>query len=93
MPAVLRLSAWVERQYQTAEPENRLVARTLEQRWEKAFQEVRWREEEYARCRQTQPIALTQMEVDQIRELARDVPAGRCENVRGQGNRREIHDS
>ena len=30
-----------ERQYQAAEPENRLVARTLERRWEEGLQEVR----------------------------------------------------
>ena len=49
----------IERQYQAAEPENRLVARTLERRWEEALHEVRRLEEEYARFRQTQPTALT----------------------------------
>jgi hypothetical protein len=68
-------AAWVERQYQTADPENRLVTRTLERRWEEALQDVRRLEEEYARFRQTEPIALTRGEVDQIRELARDLPA------------------
>jgi DNA invertase Pin-like site-specific DNA recombinase len=65
----------IERQYQAAEPENRLVSRTLERRWEEALQEVRRLEEEYARFRQAQPTALTRQEVDQIRELARDLPA------------------
>ncbi len=46
------------RQYQAAEPENRLVTRTLERRWEEALQEVRQLDEEYARFRLTQPIAL-----------------------------------
>jgi hypothetical protein len=68
-------AARIERQYQVAEPENRLVQRTLERRWEEALQEVRRLEEEYARFRQTQPTALTRREVDQIRELARDLPA------------------
>ena len=68
-------AAWVERQYQTADPENRLVTRTLERRWEEALQDVRRLEEEYARFRQTEPVALTRGEVDQIRELARDLPA------------------
>ena len=68
-------AARIERQYQAAEPENRLVQRTLEQRWEEALQEVRRLEEEYARFRQTQPISLTRHEVDQIRDLARDLPA------------------
>jgi hypothetical protein len=68
-------AARVERQYQVAEPENRLVARTLERRWEEALQEIRRLEEEYARFRQAQPTALTRREVDQIRGLARDLPA------------------
>jgi hypothetical protein len=68
-------AARTERQYQAAEPENRLVQRTLERRWEEALQEVRRLEEEYARFRRTQPTALTPHEVDQIRELAGDLPA------------------
>jgi DNA invertase Pin-like site-specific DNA recombinase len=68
-------AAWVERQYQAAEPTNRLVTRTLERRWEEALQEARRLEEEYARFRQTQPTALTRGEEDQIRGLARDLPA------------------
>ena len=65
----------VERQYQAAEPENRLVGRTLERRWDEALQEVRRLEEEYARFGQTQPTALSSRELDQIRGLARDLPA------------------
>jgi hypothetical protein len=68
-------AARIERQYQSAEPENRLVQRTLERRWEEVLQEVRRLEEEYARFRQAQPTTLTRCEVDQIRELARDLPA------------------
>jgi DNA invertase Pin-like site-specific DNA recombinase len=64
-----------ERQYQAVEPENRLVARTLEQQWEGALQEVRRLEEDYARFRRQQPGALTEREVEQIRALARDLPA------------------
>jgi DNA invertase Pin-like site-specific DNA recombinase len=64
-----------ERQYQAAEPENRLVARTLEQRWEEALQETRRLEEEYARFRRQQPATLTEQEVGQIRALAQDLPA------------------
>jgi DNA-binding transcriptional MerR regulator len=67
-------AARTERQYQAAEPENRLVQRTLERRWEESLQEVRRLEEEYARFRQTQPMALTRREVEEIRELARNLP-------------------
>jgi DNA invertase Pin-like site-specific DNA recombinase len=65
----------VERQYQATEPEHRLVARTLEQRWEEALQEVRRLEEDYARSRRQQPAALTERELEQIRALAQDLPA------------------
>jgi DNA invertase Pin-like site-specific DNA recombinase len=65
----------VERQYQAAEPENRLVARTLEQRWEEALQEVRQLEEDYARFRRQQPATLTPREAAQVRGLAQDLPA------------------
>jgi DNA invertase Pin-like site-specific DNA recombinase len=68
-------AARIERQYQAAEPENRLVQRTLERRWEESLQEVRRLEEEYTRFRQTQPTTLTSHEVEQIRKLARDLPA------------------
>jgi Recombinase zinc beta ribbon domain/Recombinase len=57
-------AARIERQYQEAEPENRLVQRTLERRWEEALQAVRRLEEEYARFLQSQPISLTRHEVD-----------------------------
>jgi len=68
-------AARIERQYQAAEPENRLVQRTLERRWEEALQEVRRLEEEYARFRQTQPTTLTSHEMELIRKAARDLPA------------------
>jgi DNA invertase Pin-like site-specific DNA recombinase len=64
-----------ERQYQAAEPENRLVVRTLEQRWEEALQEARRLEEDYARFQRQQPTTLTEREVGQIRALAQDLPA------------------
>jgi hypothetical protein len=64
-----------ERQYRAVEPENRLVARTLEGQWEEALQEVRQLEEDYARFRHQQPAALTEREVGQIRALAEDLPA------------------
>jgi hypothetical protein len=64
-----------ERQYQAVELDNRLVARTLEQRWEEALKEVRRVEEEYARFQRRQPTRLTRREVEQIRGLAQDLPA------------------
>jgi DNA invertase Pin-like site-specific DNA recombinase len=71
-----RLSAErIERQYQAVEPENRLVARTLEQRWNEALLAVRQLEEEHRRFHQTQPKVPTAAEVQQLRKLAEDLPA------------------
>jgi hypothetical protein len=64
-----------ERQYRAVEPENRLVARTLERQWEESLQEVRRLEEDYARFRRQQPATLTEQEAEQIRALAQDLPA------------------
>jgi hypothetical protein len=64
-----------ERQYRVVEPENRLVARELERRWEaelKALQEV---EQEYARFRQTHPPTLSNEEREAIRSLSKNLPA------------------
>jgi DNA invertase Pin-like site-specific DNA recombinase len=62
------------RQYHAVEPENRLVARTLEQRWEEALQEQRRLEEAYARFARDQPALLSAAERDQIRSLAQAIP-------------------
>jgi DNA invertase Pin-like site-specific DNA recombinase len=63
-----------ERQYQAVEPENRLVARTLERAWEEKLQAVRALEEEYDRQRAQQPRHLTGEERETIRRLATDLP-------------------
>lgn len=63
------------RQYDVVEPENRLVARELERRWEEALKEQRGLEEEYARFRRGQPEGLSAEEREQIRSLAGDLPA------------------
>ena len=46
------------RQYDTVEPENRLVARSLERGWEERLRAVEQVEEEYERWRREQPLAL-----------------------------------
>jgi len=63
-----------ERQYHAVEPENRLVARTLEQRWEEALRAERAYQEEYDRFLQDQPRQLTDNERAQIVALASDIP-------------------
>jgi DNA invertase Pin-like site-specific DNA recombinase len=64
-----------ERQYQACEPENRLVARELERRWEQALAEVRQVEDDYERFRRSQPAALTAEERAEVLSLATDLPA------------------
>ena len=64
-----------ERHYRAVDPENRLVARTLEQQWEQALRHQRHQEEEYDRFVRQLPVALTAAEQERIRSLAGDIPA------------------
>ena len=63
------------RQYQLAEPENRLVVRQLEKDWEAALAERQRLSEEYDRFTAARPRTLTAAEREQIRALAADLPA------------------
>jgi DNA invertase Pin-like site-specific DNA recombinase len=63
------------RQYNAVEPENRLVARTLERQWEEALLFQRNLQEEYDRFHQTRPTKLTADERTRIEALAHDLPA------------------
>ena len=63
------------RQYNAVEPENRLVARTLERHWEEALLAQRSLEEEYHRFQQAQPVQLSAAERAQIEALSGDLPA------------------
>jgi len=66
-------AARAERQYQLAEPENRLVARTLEARWEEALKHQRQEEEEYDRFVTQQPATLSPAEREKIRRLSENI--------------------
>lgn len=63
------------RQYDTVEPENRLVARELEGRWEEALREEQKLKEEYDRLRSKAEDGLCVADLDAIGALATDVPA------------------
>jgi DNA invertase Pin-like site-specific DNA recombinase len=63
------------RQYDAVEPENRLVARMLERKWEEAMLARRSLEEDYARYRRDRPDRLTAGERSEIEALSRDLPA------------------
>jgi excisionase family DNA binding protein len=62
-----------QRQYQTVEPENRLVARTLESRWNEALQRVRQLEQELADLK-TAPTMLSAGDEEKLARLAFDLP-------------------
>ncbi len=63
-----------ERQYQLVDPENRLVARTLEQRGEETLRHQRQLEDDDDRFLREQPASLTDDERTRIRTLAEDIP-------------------
>jgi DNA invertase Pin-like site-specific DNA recombinase len=63
------------RQYQACEPENRLVARELERRWEEALRQQRQLDEEYERFERAAPAELSDKALSSIRALASDLPA------------------
>jgi DNA invertase Pin-like site-specific DNA recombinase len=63
------------RQYHAVEPENRLVARTLERAWEEKLAAHRQFEEEYHRFLGQQPRVLSAEERAAIRRLAANIPA------------------
>jgi DNA invertase Pin-like site-specific DNA recombinase len=63
------------RQYAAVEPENRLVARTLERQWEEALATERRLQAEYEQFQSRAPIRPSAAEQDAIRRLAEDVPA------------------
>ena len=62
------------RQYDAVEPENRLVTRTLESRWEATLSEVRTLTEEYDRFRASRPLTLSSWERRAIEQLSTNLP-------------------
>jgi hypothetical protein len=62
------------RQYQLAEPENRLVVRQLEKEWEAALAEADRLQADYQRLTEQQPKMLTPAERAAIQALASDLP-------------------
>ncbi len=63
------------RQYDAVEPENRLVARTLERQWEQALAEQARVQADHARFQREQPQPLGADEIVAIQQLAQDLPA------------------
>jgi len=64
-----------ERQYDAVDPDNRLVARELERRWNEALSAQGAVEREYAAARRTALAPLDTREQQAVRTLAEDLPA------------------
>src|SRR5438874_2167376 len=63
------------RQYSTVEPENRLVAASLERRWETALRELAETEEGYARqANALRPMQLSAPLREQFRHISETLP-------------------
>jgi DNA invertase Pin-like site-specific DNA recombinase len=63
-----------ERQYDACDPENRVVARTLETRWNEKLVELEKLEHEYEQLRRRERAELTDLDRQRILELADDLP-------------------
>jgi hypothetical protein len=78
------------RQYQLAEPENRLVVRQLEKDWESALADADRLDGEYQRFRDTRPATVTAGERDAIRALADHLPSAWHAPTTSVDDRKEI---
>ena len=63
------------RRYEAVDPDNRLVARTLERDWETALTAKQGLAEEHQKVIAQQPQRLTDAEKDAVRRLAEDIPS------------------
>jgi len=68
-------AAQAEKRYHTVEPENRLVAATLEKRWEESLRQERELQEQYDRFLHSTPPRLSAAERERIEALSVDIPA------------------
>jgi uncharacterized protein YndB with AHSA1/START domain len=63
-----------ERRYKSVDPDNRVVARTLEREWEERLEQLQQIEQQREEARRTHTIQLTAEDRARIRSLARDLP-------------------
>lgn len=64
-----------ERRYQAVDPANRLVAGTLEERWEETLKQERQLQEEYNRFANETQLQLAADQLERITALSSDIPA------------------
>jgi DNA invertase Pin-like site-specific DNA recombinase len=62
------------RRYRQVDPENRLVARTLESEWNRKLEELEHLTQEYEEARHKPPIVLSESQRKKILALAEDLP-------------------
>jgi hypothetical protein len=80
-----------QRRYEEVDPANRLVAATLEQRWNQALQEKAAAQEELKRQRQQQGLELTAEQKSQLLALAKDLPQlWQSPSISGQDRKRML---
>lgn len=64
-----------ERRYKAVDPDNRVVARTLEADWESCLRELEAVRHQYEAAKRERRVQLTDADRQRVRELARDLPA------------------
>jgi hypothetical protein len=64
-----------ERRYRAVDPDNRVVARTLEADWERCLRELEAVRHQYEDAQRVRRVQLTKEDRERIRELARDLPS------------------
>lgn len=67
-------AALAQRQYDAVDPDNRLVARELERRWNTALGALETLDSEYALMRRTDLMPLNAAEREEVRRIAADLP-------------------
>lgn len=65
---------YAQRQYDAVDPDNRLVAQTLEQRWNEKLETLERLKTEFAQAEQSRCFELTEDEQASLRTLAADLP-------------------
>ncbi len=64
-----------ERRYKAVDPDNRVVARTLERQWEESLRELEDVKGRYEQARRERRVELTDQDRERIRALSRDLEA------------------
>ena len=64
-----------QRRYEQVDPSHRLVAATLEQRWNQALEEAQRLKDDYQKYRQQQGLELTSKQQAELLAMAEDLPA------------------